>query len=94
MTLKAGAKRDGTLTALHLRNVGVVGAYPGWAGVGYQVADLYLCANVRVEETSVMIHAGKERAMRALASRARAGPRTDDGRARRPPSASIRSSCA
>ena len=34
MTLKAGAKRDGTLTALHLKNVGVVGAYPGWAGGG------------------------------------------------------------
>lgn len=63
--LKAGVKKDGTLTALHLKNVGVVGAYPGWAGVSYQVRDLYTCANVKVEETSVMVNAGKERAMRA-----------------------------
>lgn len=65
ITLKAGARKDGTLTALDLRNVGVVGAYPSWAGVGYLVQDLYLCPNVRVEETSVMVNAGKERAMRA-----------------------------
>lgn len=63
--LKAGAKPDGTLTAFHARNLGVVGAYPGWAGVTYQVSNLYLCPNVKVEETSVMINAGKECAMRA-----------------------------
>lgn len=65
MTLKAGAKRDGTLTALQLANRGIVGAYPGWAGVGSQVGDLYLCPNVRVEETSIYINAGQERAFRA-----------------------------
>ncbi len=63
--LKAGVKKDGTLAAFHLKNLGVVGAYPGWAGVGYLVRDLYTCANVRVEETSVMVNAGQERAMRA-----------------------------
>lgn len=63
--LKAGVKKDGTLTAFHVKNVGVVGAYPGWAGVTYLVADLYRCPNVKAEDTSVMINAGKERAMRA-----------------------------
>ena len=65
MWLKAGVKKDGTLTALHLKNVGIVGAYPDWAGVSFQVRDLYTCPNVRTEETSVMINAGKIRAMRA-----------------------------
>lgn len=63
--LKAGARKDGTLTAFHLKNVGVVGAYPGGAGVSYLVRGLYTCANVKVEETSVMVNAGQERAMRA-----------------------------
>lgn len=65
MTLKAGARKDGTLTALHLINRGAVGAYPGWAGVGSQVTDLYTCGNVRVEETCGHINAGQERAFRA-----------------------------
>lgn len=65
MTIKAGVKKDGTLTALHFVNKGVVGAYPGDAGVGFQVIDLYRCPNVRVEETNVHINAGKECAMRA-----------------------------
>jgi xanthine dehydrogenase YagR molybdenum-binding subunit len=65
MTLKAGVKKDGTLTALHFVNKGVVGAYPGDAGAGFQVVDLYRCPNVRIEETNVHINAGKESAMRA-----------------------------
>jgi len=65
MVLKAGVKKDGTLTALQLTNVGCGGAYPAWAGVGSQVADLYLCPNVRVEENTIYINAGQARAMRA-----------------------------
>jgi len=65
MTLKAGAKADGTLTALDLTNIGSGGAYPDGSGVGYLVQDLYLCPNVRTEETDVFINAGKGRAMRA-----------------------------
>ncbi|MBI2837165.1 MAG: xanthine dehydrogenase family protein molybdopterin-binding subunit [Acidobacteria bacterium] len=65
MSLKAGVRKDGTLTAMHLINRGAVGAYPGWAGVGSQVADLYTCAHVRVEETCGHINAGQERAFRA-----------------------------
>ena len=65
MKLKAGVKKDGTLTALQIENTGVVGAYPGGADVGYQVMDLYSCPNVRAVESAVYVNAGKERAMRA-----------------------------
>ena len=65
LTLKAGAKKDGTLTALELVTLGTSGAYPEDASNGFQVTDLYLCPNVRTEETNVFIHAGKARAFRA-----------------------------
>ena len=65
MKLKAGVKKDGTITALHLVNLGTSGAYSGGSGVGYLVQDLYLCANVKVEETNVFINAGTARPMRA-----------------------------
>ena len=41
LTLKAGAKKDGTLTALQLTGLGTSGAYPDGSGAGYQVTDLY-----------------------------------------------------
>ncbi len=65
ITLKIGAKRDGTLTAIDITNKGIVGAYPGSAGVAYQAMDLYLCPNARAEEASVYINAGKQCAFRA-----------------------------
>jgi xanthine dehydrogenase YagR molybdenum-binding subunit len=65
MTLKAGVKKDGMLTALHIKNTGVVGAYPGGSNVGFQVMDLYRCPNARAEETSVYVNAGKQCAFRA-----------------------------
>ena len=65
MTLKAGVRKDGTLTALHFINYGVVGAYPGGSGAAFQVMDLYLCTNMRAEEASVHINAGKECPFRA-----------------------------
>ena len=65
ITLKAGAKKDGTLTAFDARLMGPVGAYPTGATSGYQIGDLYLCPNVKVESTNVLIHAGKARAFRA-----------------------------
>src|ERR1035437_6487589 len=51
MKLKAGVKKDGTLTALQLTGVGEAGAYPAGTSVGYQVGDLYKCPNVRIEES-------------------------------------------
>ena len=65
MWLKAGVTKDGTLTALEMRARGEVGAYASWADVSYLVSELYLCPNVRAEDSSVYTNAGQERAFRA-----------------------------
>ena len=65
ITLKASAKKDGTLTALQLRSLGAAGAYPSGTDVGALVSNLYRCPNVRLEETAVFINAGRARPMRA-----------------------------
>ncbi len=65
MKLKAGVKKDGTLTAFQLTGLGEVGAYPSDTSVGYQIGDLYKCPNVHIEETQAYIHAGRNRAFRA-----------------------------
>ena len=67
MTLKAGVKKDGTLTALQLTVLGTGGAYPGGGvgGVDWVVRDLYTCPNVKTEMTDVFINAGQARAFRA-----------------------------
>jgi xanthine dehydrogenase YagR molybdenum-binding subunit len=64
-TVKVGAKKDGSLTALSAYATGAVGAYPGGATSASLVRNLYRCPNVRTEEVSVLINAGKERAFRA-----------------------------
>ena len=65
MRVKAGVKKDGTLTALQLTGTGEVGAYPGGTSAAYQFLDLYKCPNVRISEVSAMINAGQARAFRA-----------------------------
>ena len=67
MTLKAGVKRDGTLTALDFSCTGTGGAYPagGISLVDWQVRDLYLCPNVRTSCSDVYINAGPARPFRA-----------------------------
>jgi len=65
ITLRAGAKRDGTLTALDGTFSGPVGAYPGGATSPMQVLALYRCPNARVVTSDVYINAGPERAFRA-----------------------------
>ena len=67
MRLKAGVKRDGTLTAFEFEGLGAGGAYsPNGAGLlDWLVRDLYTCPNVRCTTTNAFIHAGTERAMRA-----------------------------
>ncbi|MBP7569672.1 MAG: xanthine dehydrogenase family protein molybdopterin-binding subunit [Acidobacteria bacterium] len=67
MTVKAGAKKDGTLTALEMTGTGSSGAYPGGGvgGVDFVVRDLYRCPNVRTELQDVYINAGQVRAFRA-----------------------------
>ncbi len=67
MTLKAGVKKDGTLTALYFSGTGTGGAYPagGTSLVDWVVRDLYACPNVKTELTDVYINAGPARPMRA-----------------------------
>ena len=67
MTLKAGVKRDGTLTALDFTCVATGGAYPagGTSLVDWLVRDLYTCPNVRSKATDLFIHAGASRPFRA-----------------------------
>jgi xanthine dehydrogenase YagR molybdenum-binding subunit len=67
MRLKAGVKRDGTLTTLDFSAVGTGGAYPagGTSLVDWLIRDLYLCPNVRTETTDVYVNAGPARAFRA-----------------------------
>ncbi|OGP69250.1 MAG: aldehyde oxidase [Deltaproteobacteria bacterium RBG_13_53_10] len=67
MKLKAGAKKDGTLTALDFSCIGTGGAYPagGVSQVDFLVKDLYLCPNVRTRMTDVYINAGPARPFRA-----------------------------
>jgi CO/xanthine dehydrogenase Mo-binding subunit len=67
MRLKAGVKKDGTLTALDFSCLGTGGAYPagGTSLVDWLVRDLYTCPHVRSEMTEVYINAGPARPMRA-----------------------------
>ncbi|MEW6406410.1 MAG: xanthine dehydrogenase family protein molybdopterin-binding subunit, partial [Chloroflexota bacterium] len=67
MKLKAGVKRDGTLTALEFQCTGTGGAYPsgGIQLVDWQIRDLYSCPNVRTEATDAYINAGCARPFRA-----------------------------
>jgi CO/xanthine dehydrogenase Mo-binding subunit len=66
MTLKAGVRKDGTLTALDLKVVSTGGAYAsGSGGVDFQIRDLYRCPNVRTEASDAYINAGPQRPFRA-----------------------------
>src|SRR6056297_717221 len=67
MKIKAGAKSDGTLTALEFVATGTGGAYPagGTAILDWLVRDLYLCPNVRCETTDIFINGGPSRPFRA-----------------------------
>jgi xanthine dehydrogenase YagR molybdenum-binding subunit len=67
MRVKAGAKSDGTLTALEFDSISSGGGYIG-GGAGlldYLVRDLYSCENVKCENTLAFINAGPSRPMRA-----------------------------
>jgi len=66
MHLKAGVKRDGTLTALEFVGSGTGGAYrSGGTPTSFLLADQYLCPNVRTELTDIFINAGPARPFRA-----------------------------
>ncbi len=65
--LKAGVKRDGTLTALDFSATGTGGAARagGTSSLDWLVRDLYLCPNVRTETTDIYVNAGPARPFRA-----------------------------
>jgi CO/xanthine dehydrogenase Mo-binding subunit len=65
--LKAGVKKDGTITALQLTASGASGSQPagGVSGLDFIVRDLYTCANVRTELQDRYINAGPARPFRA-----------------------------
>jgi xanthine dehydrogenase YagR molybdenum-binding subunit len=67
MKLKAGVKKDGTLTALQLSVTGTSGAFPagGVSLVDWQIRDLYTCPNVRTEAADFYTHTGPARPFRA-----------------------------
>jgi xanthine dehydrogenase YagR molybdenum-binding subunit len=62
--LRIGAKRDGTLTAVHLESHGSAGAGTG-AGAGGPAKNMYPCPNLLIEEYDVFTHAGPAAAFRA-----------------------------
>ena len=62
--LRIGAKKDGTLTAIHLEAFGTAGVGTG-AGSGGPAKNMYPCPNTLIEESDVFIHAGPAAAFRA-----------------------------
>ncbi len=66
MRLKAGVKKDGTLTALEMTSLSTTGAYNsgGASLVDWVVRDLYACPNVRGVNELVFVNAGPCRPFR------------------------------
>jgi xanthine dehydrogenase YagR molybdenum-binding subunit len=62
--IKIGAKKDGTLVAIHAINYGTAGVATG-AGATRPAMSLYPCKNAVAEEMDVFINAGPGTAMRA-----------------------------
>ena len=62
--LRVGAKRDGTLTAIHHVSYGTAGVGTG-AGSGGPAKNMYPCPNVLIEESDVFTNAGPAAAFRA-----------------------------
>ena len=62
--IRIGAKKDGTLTAIHFASYGTAGTGTG-AGAGGPAKNLYPCPNVLVEESDVFTNAGPAAAFRA-----------------------------
>jgi len=64
MTIKAGVKKDGTLTAIHWKNY-VCGGIGRGDRCAEPATDVYKCPNVKVEEYSVFVNTCGSRATRA-----------------------------
>ncbi|MDH4272122.1 MAG: xanthine dehydrogenase family protein molybdopterin-binding subunit, partial [Candidatus Aminicenantes bacterium] len=64
ITIKGGAKKDGTLTALHLKNYTCGGVARG-DECSEPLIDIYKCPHVKVEEFTIYTNTGGARATRA-----------------------------
>jgi len=64
ISVKVGAKKDGTLTAVSMQAYSITG-YGGGQSYATPFQDFYTCPNVRVDESNVRINAGSSRAFRA-----------------------------
>jgi xanthine dehydrogenase YagR molybdenum-binding subunit len=64
-TLKIGAKKDGTLTAMSHYSYGASGAFRCGAGCSWALRAIYKCPNIKIEEYSIYINAGPGRPFRA-----------------------------
>jgi len=62
--LRIGAKKDGTLTAIHLDAYGTAGVSTG-SGPGGPAKNMYPCPNVLIEESDVFTNAGPAASFRA-----------------------------
>ncbi|MCA1593906.1 MAG: xanthine dehydrogenase family protein molybdopterin-binding subunit [Acidobacteria bacterium] len=62
--LRIGARRDGTLTAIHLQSYGTAGTGTG-AGTAGPAQNMYECSHISTEESDVFTHAGPAAAFRA-----------------------------
>jgi len=63
-TLRIGAKKDGTLTAIHLVSYGTAGCGTG-AGCAGPATNMYKYASLRTEESDIFTNAGPATAFRA-----------------------------
>jgi CO/xanthine dehydrogenase Mo-binding subunit len=64
ITIKGGAKKDGTLTALSLKNITCGGVDSGDES-SEPLVDIYKCPNIKVEEFTVFTNTGAGRPTRA-----------------------------
>ena len=67
MRIKAGVKRDGTLTALEMEGSGTGGSVRagGTSSLDFITRELYACPNVRTRLTDIYVNAGPARPFRA-----------------------------
>jgi len=65
ITVRLGAKKDGTLTAIEMRSRSAVGASGGAPSVAGPARELYACGNVRTVESGVRTNSGPSSAFRA-----------------------------
>jgi len=65
MTVRLGAKNDGTLTAMSHTGYGGMGAYPAGTDTSIPLRTMFKCPNVYTEERAVFINAGPGRPFRA-----------------------------